>query len=261
MVFGLLVGSGLGCDGAELLEFEEPEVPIADTEHFFGVLADSTEYIWQNEAVFTTEDLSEYTRASLIAFLDSDTFGGDDGCKGFIGEMEHLGDGHVRVAGLIDYPECPGGIDLRPDTFQVYLGDHRVEFRSDTGGFTLRSVYTTDLASAGLIGSWARDRVESEATGELIPSGFFDLEFRPDRRYDTVQTCRNGTPTCTLRSGAFFGVSEDRFLTYHFHSDQVPQHIPVVDYDFMFASYYEVEGDTLRMWGTELGYRHVFARK
>jgi len=252
---------GLGCDGAELMELPEPEVPITDTAHFFSILADSTEYIWQNEAVFNSDDLSEYTRASLIVVPNADTFGGRDGCKGFIAEMEHLPEGKVRVSGLIEYPECPGGIDLKPDTFRVYLGDHRIEFRSESGGFTLRSAYTKNHAEAGLTGSWSRVRVESEQTGQIIPSGFFNLDFRTDRRFNTLGSCRGGTPTCDLNGGAFFGVSEDRFLTYHFDSPNHRELVPEVDYDFLYSSYYKVEGDTLSFWGTELGHRHVFSRK
>ncbi|MEQ9103461.1 MAG: hypothetical protein RIE53_02050 [Rhodothermales bacterium] len=252
--------AGLGCDGAELLEVTEPDVPIADTEHFFSVLADSTEYIWQNETIFRSGDLSEYSRASLITVLDSDTFGGMDGCKFFIAEMEHLGDGYVGVTGLVDYPDCPGGIDLKPDTFQVYGGDHRIEFRSASGGFTLRSMFTRDHVEAGLTGSWTRDRVETEETGQVVPSGFFDLDFRADRRFSTLGSCRNGVPTCTMNGGAFFGVSEDRFLTYHFGPGSREERLPEVDIDFMYASYYKVEGDTLSLWGTPLGHRQVFVR-
>lgn len=251
---------GLGCDSSELLEAPIPEVPVQDTEHFFRLLSDSTDFIWQNETVFSSEDLEEYTRASLITFLNSDTFGGHDGCKGFVGKMEHLSEGRVRVSGLIDYPECSGGIDLKADTFQVYSTDRRIEFRSKKGGFTLRTNYTKDIEEVGLAGSWSRVRVEKENTGQVIPSGFFNLKFRTDRRFDSEGTCRNGAPTCTWSVGSFFGISDSRFLTYHFHSEILSQNTPEIDYDFRYSSYYQVEGDTLLMWGSPMGHRHVFAK-
>jgi hypothetical protein len=167
----------------------------------------------------------------------------------------------VRVSGLIDYPDCPGGFDLRPDTFQVFVGNHRIEFWSETGGFTLRSNYTKDHAEAGLTGSWSRVRVESEQTGHVIPSGIFDLDFRTDRRFNTRGKCLDATRDCFINGGAFFGVSKDRFLTYHFDSQTQRQRIPAVDYDFLYASYYKVEGDTLSLWGTEMAHRHIFVRR
>ena len=252
--------AGLACDSADPLDMSDQLVQVEDTEQYFSVLADSTDYIWQNENMFTSSDLEEYTRASLISFLNPEAFGGHDGCKFFVGEMEHLADGEVRVSGLIEYEPCPGGISLEPDTFRVYSGDRRIEFRSETGGFTLRSNYVKSLEDAGLTGKWARERVEHEATGQLVSSSFFNLEFRADRRFNSEGSCLNGHATCTRKGGAFFGISEDRFITYHFDSELSRQRVPEVDYDFLYSSYYRVAGDTLLIWGSPMGHRHVFAR-
>lgn len=249
----------IGCDSNSVLDVPEERVPLSDPAALFRTLPDSMDFIWQNESLLSGPSHDEFTRSSLIVFLDSTRFGGNDGCQFFIADLEVLETGQVRLKGMIDYPECPGGFDLRADTFDVYLEENRIAFESDSQIIALRANYTADATEVGLAGQWERAWVRNQDSGEVLPHRPFSALFRDDSRLETRATCSGGSPVCTSRTYSFFGISKDRFLIYDFDDSRRAISHPE-DHDVQWTSFYHIDGDSLFMWGSPLNYMHAFIR-
>lgn len=252
-----------GCD-SEALTHEEEDQRIAhpDPAQFFNSILGENRLIWQNEDVFPEGDYTHFTRSSLIVFPRADLFAGSDGCKQFSAYMEFLEDGRVAMTGE-GYPaECPGGggFDLSPDTFKVYVDSFSVEFVSPSKTIAMRSIYTEDMNESPLIGEWQRFKFVHEATGRETQDTLATVTFNTQRQLDIRSYCISNFPNCRVRSGSFWGLGKERFMTYVFPESTPHAEMRPVDEDIKWTSEYIVRGDTLELFSSRQRLRHYFTR-
>jgi hypothetical protein len=257
----LLVVSG--CD-SEALNQEETETRVAhsDPEAFFNSILGENRLIWQNEDVFPDGDYTHFTRSSLIVFPRADVFAGSDGCKMFSAYMEFLGDGRVAITGEGNPSSCPGGggFDLSPDTFHVYVDGFSVDFVSPTKTIAIRSIYTEDMTESPLIGTWKRFKYIHEPIGRETLDTLATVSFNTQRQLDIRSYCISNFPNCRIRTGSFWGLGKERFMTYVFPESTPHRDMRPVDEDIKWTSEYSVHGDTLELFSSRQKLRHFFTR-
>lgn len=176
--------------------------------------------------------------------------------------MSFLDDGRVAMRGE-GYPEeCPGGggFDLSPDTFRVYVDGFSVEFVSQTRSMAIRSIYAEDMSVSPLIGTWKRFKYVNELSQRETADSLTTVTFNTKRQLHISSPCISNPSSCSVGTGAFWGLGKKRFMTYLFPETPPRRDMRPEDEDIQWTSDYSIESDTLILFQSRMSLRHYFTR-